>query len=385
MDLLCDSKADLFTLTETWLTENDTAVLTEIIPPGFKLLHCPRIDRRGGGTALLFRDCIDVRKLNTAEKSSFELSEWLVTSGTVRLRIIIVYRPPYSTKHPVTTCTFMTEFADYLETVVLSNEPLLICGDFNIHVDVSNDGDAIKFTDLLESMGLVQHIKEATHELGHTLDLIITRSSDDIIAAPPHVGTLFSDHATVFCRLKAARPQSTVKRVEFRKLKSIETDRFTEDIRTSTLCQNPPDDLDTLVDCYNNTLLSVLNKHAPVQSRKITIRTRAPWFNEEIKQAKREKRKAERRWRSTRLNADLILFKVKRNHMIHLMDNAHRDYYTEFIEENSYDQGKLFKASKSLLNLQADKTLPPYDDASILANEMGEYFVQKITTIRDET
>lgn len=70
--------------------------------------------------------------------------------------------------------------------------------------------------------------------------------------------------------------------------------------------------------------------------------------------------------------------------MIYLMDNARQNYYTEFIEENSYDQGKLFKASKSLLNLQADKTLPPYDDASTLANEMGEYFVQKVTTIRDK-
>ena len=33
----------------------------------------------------------------------------------------------------------MTEFAAYLESVVLCAETLLICGDFNIHVDVYDD------------------------------------------------------------------------------------------------------------------------------------------------------------------------------------------------------------------------------------------------------
>lgn len=32
--------------------------------------------------------------------------------------------------------TFVTEFAAYLESVVLGAEPSLICGDFNMHVDV---------------------------------------------------------------------------------------------------------------------------------------------------------------------------------------------------------------------------------------------------------
>ena len=36
-----------------------------------------------------------------------------------------------------------------------------------------------------------------TYELGHTLDLIITRTSDNIIAACPCIGELFSDHFPV--------------------------------------------------------------------------------------------------------------------------------------------------------------------------------------------
>ena len=56
-----------------------------------------------------------------------------------------MYRPPYSLTHPVTTGVFFMEFAEYLESVILSSVPLLITGDFNIHaVDVADDRDSIK-------------------------------------------------------------------------------------------------------------------------------------------------------------------------------------------------------------------------------------------------
>jgi len=170
IDLLLENKAHLFAVNETWLN-HDTSALAELSAPGYKLLHCPQSNLRGGGTALFFRECLDVTHVNSSEELSFEFSEWLLSTPTVRLRVIIVYRPPYSHTHPVTISTFITEFAN-----------------------------------LLESMSLVQHVTEPTHKHGNTLDLIITRSSDGIIAAPPHVCTLFSDHAVVICHLTAERP-----------------------------------------------------------------------------------------------------------------------------------------------------------------------------------
>ena len=57
MDLVSDLKADLFTVCESWLTELDCAVITDLTPPGCsKLIQCPRADRREGGTALLVQN-----------------------------------------------------------------------------------------------------------------------------------------------------------------------------------------------------------------------------------------------------------------------------------------------------------------------------------------
>ena len=113
------------------------------------------------------------------------------------IRLVIIYRPPYSDKHKVPTTVFFREFSDYLESVLLTKEQILFAGDFNIHVDDPRDPDAIKFAGLLESFGLQQHVKGSTHKEGHTLDLIISRCSETVLAAPPIVDRFISDHVSL--------------------------------------------------------------------------------------------------------------------------------------------------------------------------------------------
>lgn len=66
------------------------------------------------------------------------------------------------------------------------------------------------------------------------------------------------------------------------------------------------------------------------------------------------------------------------------MDESRRAFYKQYIDENSSDQRRLFRASKRLLKFHVDRALPPHTDARMLANEMDEYFVHKITAIRSE-
>ena len=66
------------------------------------------------------------------------------------------------------------------------------------------------------------------------------------------------------------------------------------------------------------------------------------------------------------------------------MNEARRVYYNQFIEDNSTDQRRLFMASKSLLNMHLDRSLPPHTDSSSLANDMGEFFITKIANIKSK-
>ena len=146
-----------------------------------------------------------------------------------------------------TVSTFLSEFADYLEFIVLTTEPLVITGDMNIHVDDPDNSDTVKFLDLIESMSLNQHVTTPTHRSGHKLDLIITRESDSLVSTTSISGCFLSDHCTVLCKLKLSKSSLTIEEIWYRKTQAIDMDTFRAELESSDLCQTlllPPDSSD---------------------------------------------------------------------------------------------------------------------------------------------
>ena len=105
-------------------------------------------------------------------------------------------------------------------------------------MDVPNDTDALKFLDLLESLGLEQHVTEPTHIRGHTLDLVITRKIEDILASPPAESLSNNVVLTGLCDRGNSHPIT-------------------------------PLDLDVLVEDYTTTLSQVLDRHAPLKTKTV--------------------------------------------------------------------------------------------------------------------
>ena len=66
------------------------------------------------------------------------------------------------------------------------------------------------------------------------------------------------------------------------------------------------------------------------------------------------------------------------------MNKARCEFYKEFINTNSSDQRKLFRATKRLLRQSNDVPFPPFNDKLTFANNMGSFFVKKITNIHDK-
>ena len=130
--------------------------------------------------------------------------------------------------------------------------------------------------------------------------------------------------------------------LSFRKFKSVDVDSLNDDLAKSDLCKNPPHDLEELVISYNKTLKAVLDKHAPVKTRTIVVRPRVPWYTDEIRHAKRERRKAERRWRLSKLDSDVVAFKIKRNAVNNLINNARRAFILTSLRKTLVINGHYF-------------------------------------------
>lgn len=63
---------------------------------------------------------------------------------------------------------------------------------------------------------------EPTHIYGHTLDLLITRKIEDILASPPRARRYFSAHAAMHCEVAISKPSFQTKIIKFRKTKSLD-------------------------------------------------------------------------------------------------------------------------------------------------------------------
>ena len=71
--------------------------------------------------------------------------------------------------------------------------------------------------------------------------------------------------------------------------------------------------------------------------------------------------------------------------MTHLLNEAKRKFFTDFVEDNSSDQGMLFRATRTLLGKNnSTLSFPDYDDKSLLMNDIARNFAQKIMQIRDQ-
>ena len=98
-------------------------------------------------------------------------------------------------------------FLFYLESVVYAKGRLIIGGDFNIHIDDHHDNDVKSFLDLLYSLGLAQHATYPTHDKGHILDLITTRTEDACMTGMEYDWILPPDHCSIHFTTTFTKPR----------------------------------------------------------------------------------------------------------------------------------------------------------------------------------
>ena len=207
VEYVVNTGIDVCLMTETWLKSRDAVSRAELKPMGYDFNDSPRPgERSGGGIGILFKNSIICKVLSSGELKSFEYAHYELSFLKSKLDIHVIYRPPYSTNHPVTTATFFNEFQNYLSVAAETPSYLLIAGDFNIHMDSEDDSDKIHLCNLLDMYGLIQHVDVATHKSGHCLDLIITRSNQELLLSKPVADYMISDHMFVCFQLNIPRP-----------------------------------------------------------------------------------------------------------------------------------------------------------------------------------
>jgi len=132
-----------------------------------------------GGLAVVYRDAVKLqRKSLDISASTFEFLCGHASTNTGQFVLLAVYRP--GSRAP--SEQFLDELSAAFERHAAFGCPIVVCDDFNIHVDNTDDIYAVRLSELLQSFGCVQHVVKPTHSAGHRLELVITRSDTSISA-----------------------------------------------------------------------------------------------------------------------------------------------------------------------------------------------------------
>ena len=294
------------------------------------------------------------------------------------VRTLTVYRPPNNTS----CALFFEEFSRLPENVLSeTSASLMITGDLNFHMENSNNAHTRQFFEILETFDLKQNVSSATHASGHTLDLLITRLNEEIVRNVKIHDPMISDLLAVFCNLSLKKPQFRKKVISTRKLRSLDTDSFYEDVRNSSLVQEQPTDLDSAVDQYDHGLRMLLDQYALARKRLVTITLVAPWHSLIVATEKQKRCRLQRKWRKTRLQSDRESHQYQCCVVNDLISSLKSTYYTSIITEHPSDQRVLFRTVNKLMQKSYETRYPPSLSNALLADSFADFFTAKVEKI----
>ena len=373
---------DVCFVNETWLKPADKKVISGLKQDGFNFINVPRKLRTGGGIGVLFKKSLKVKILDSSELSSFEYVIYHVSTGSDSIRCVCVYRPPYSSAHPVTCATFVDEFTDFMNSVLADHQDVVFFGDFNIPMNQVDNSDTKAFTDILHSFALHQHVCIPTHVMGNTIDLIISQCASKLKFSVPTTDYFISDHSFISTVVSINKAKVERKTIQCRNMKNIDHNLFANDLQICCDQLLHADCID--MDLFNSQLAAVMEKHAPVVRKRISARHKTPWYDDVALDMKHEKRRLEKIWKRSRERTDLVNFRSCVQKYREHLAKAQDKFIEECIHDCGTNQAKLYRAIFRLLDLQKENPLPEGSSDESLAEKFAEFFASKIQKIRDE-
>nr|CAI5864412.1 unnamed protein product [Callosobruchus analis] len=242
-----------------------------------------------------------------------------------------------------------------MEKVGLNNV-WTVNGDFNI--DLLNSTHATNlFSNLLDSSGLIQVIKEPTRVTKNSatlLDFILT--SDNICISK--VGSVpyyyISDHELVYVDVRVSRKKVVNNMKTYRDMKNMNLSVLYDELQ-SIPWRNvyDIDNIDGKVEFFNENITILMDRHAPSRTCNFT-KPYKPWITSNITFLIKLQEKALIKFKRTRSAVDWERYKELKNHITFLIRSEKQAYL-----QHVTNKDKTF-VWKALSNLKVGMIFPLY-------------------------
>ena len=161
------------------------------------------------------------------------------------------------------------------------------------------------------SFNLRQHVTSSTHKDGNLLDLIFDQESDDDFITAVKVSPVpFSDHYLIEADLSVVKEKKPLLKVKKRRLNKLDLESFRTGMLNKKTFQNPASDVDAFVDQFEGDVTRILDEMVPEQTctKSRSSKTHC-WLSAAAMEAKRVRRRLERRWIHTQREEDRVAYR----------------------------------------------------------------------------
>ena len=366
VNYLNDYGFDVLGLSETWLTSDYDNSMFSI--PGYNFIRKDRA-ARGGGVGIYVKKYIKFKIIELDIVSNE--CEFISISFSIDNKNILfasIYRPPTSN---------IDSFVDWLEDIFGLTVPfydyVIFTGDLNIDL-FKHSAHKTKLEKLFDIFGVNQVIKDPTRINPSTnssslIDIIITNTSLDIKdSCSLHISETISDHNLVYAVFNLPKRNNSSKYIKFRDYRNINFDNFEYDALQLQWDQiYYTQDVNDKLNIFNNNILFLINKHAPMKQKKVKERPFTPWITNNIKLLMKLRDKAYKKYLKQKTETKLQYYRELRNFTKHAIIREKIAYFKLLSQKN----GKDFWSNANKLNLTRNKDcdIPEqFSDATILNN-----------------
>ena len=180
-----------------------------------------------------------------------------------------------------------------------------------------------------------------------------------------------SDHFLLSFLVDCKTLKSYYKTITYRNMRQVNKEEFKNELSYTIKSISVVENLGKVVTEFNVKTAKLMDKHASKVTRKVKIVDSARWFDTECKESRRERRRAEKRYKHTGNLVDKDTFVRIRKGTNDLARSKKQQLFTSWVKDAKNKPKALFKVVNKMTDVKQESCLPSADSDTQLANRFS--------------
>lgn len=379
-EIINKTNFDVVAVSETWLTKNTPKDRYTL--DNFNIFRRDRSNKRGGGCALFCRNHYQAKIIKTPCDKEIPEMLWLeVKVANKNVAVGVLYKQP-KIPHSV-----FVNLYESLVGIYAKYEHTILLGDFNVNfLELNSPSTKSLLDNFVEPFSLKQLINKPTRitDKSKTLiDLIFVNKPSNVIFSGCCDAPGVSDHHFTYLAYSLKKEKFKPFSITKRDFKNIDWPKFNHDLEFM-----PWENVLTVSEINNKVIIlenlihSILDKHAPYKTFKVTKKDATPWVNNsDIKKHMDLRDNFKNDYNATGNQEFFDKFKALRNKVTAMRRVEQIKLFNENLNNNIKNSRDFYNAAKKL------NVIPPKNEhvrVNFSANKLNSAFVSNNNAIIDE-